>query len=559
MRTLKIAVIAVAIAVGPVLAAGAQQDQAPQGSGVLGQIVDKIVAREQQEMGTIRQYSPLVETYIQNMRTDKDGGSEPAGDTYFIGRAELSKGVELEPLSEDGQLKKGTGGNIRSLFSFGVEFLPRGFLQMIYLDTSFDKQSYNFDYVRREFLGDIRCLVFDVTPLQKNAKGRFVGRIWVEDQNYTIVRFNGAYNGSSRTNMYFHFDSWRTNTGPNLWLPAFIYSEETGMHYNIAKSLSFKAQTRLWGYNLGHAKQEQELSKIMVEANAPIDDKSQANNDVSPLQAQRDWDRQAEDNIIDRLERLGLLAPKGDVDKALETVVNNIEVSNNIDIQPEIRCRVLLTSTLESFSIGHTIVMSRGLIDVLPDEASFATMLAQEMAHIVLGHRVDTSYAFFDRVLMFDDKKVFEHFGFARTKEEDDAASMKAAELLRGSNYKDQLKTPELFLGELQARSKEIPNLISPKLGNSVLAKPAVAAVADNQAAPNQIIALPLGGRIKLDPWTDNLEMLKSKPVGQISEREKMPFEVTPFMPYLTREVSGTPSGAINAQVKDPGGNQPKQ
>jgi hypothetical protein len=74
---------------------------------------------------------------------------------------------------------------------------------------------------------------------------------------------------------------------------------------------------------------------------------------------------------------MGLLAPQGDVDKVLETVVNNLEVSNNLDIQPEVRCRVLLTSTLESFTIGHTIVLSRGLIDVLPDEASLATMLAQ--------------------------------------------------------------------------------------------------------------------------------------------------------------------------------------
>lgn len=60
------------------------------------------------------------------------------------------------------------------------------------------------------------------------------------------------------------------------------------------------------------------------------------------------------------------MAPYGEVDKVLETVVNNLEVTNNLDIQPEVRCRVLMTSTLESFTIGHTIVLSRGLVDVLP-------------------------------------------------------------------------------------------------------------------------------------------------------------------------------------------------
>ena len=49
------------------------------------------------------------------------------------------------------------------------------------------------------------------------------------------------------------------------------------------------------------------------------------------------------------------------------------------------------------------------------------------------------------------------------------------------------------------------------------------------------IAALPIGGRVKLDPWNDHLELIKSKPIGTVAEREKMPFEVTPFMPYLTR------------------------
>jgi hypothetical protein len=51
----------------------------------------------------------------------------------------------------------------------------------------------------------------------------------------------------------------------------------------------------------------------------------------------------------------------------------------------------------------------------------------------------------------------------------------------------------------------------------------------------DQISALPIGARLKLDPWTDRVEMLKSKPVALLSAREKMPFEVTPFMPFLTR------------------------
>src|SRR5256886_4564011 len=168
-------------------------------------------------------------------------------------------------------------------------------------------------------------------------------------------------------------------------MPSFIYSEERDLHYALAKKLDFKAQTRLWGYNVGHSSQEQEVSKILVET--PVQDDTKAANDLSPIQAQRSWDRQAEDNVVDRMERIGLMAPRGEVDKVLETVVNNLEVTNNIDVDPEVRCRVMMTSTLESFTVGHTIVLSRGLIDVLPDEASLATMIAHELGHVVLGHR----------------------------------------------------------------------------------------------------------------------------------------------------------------------------
>src|SRR6266566_2044005 len=198
----------------------------------------------------------------------------------------------------------------------------------------------------------------------------------------------------------------RVPAGPQEWLPAYVYSEEGEVKYAMTRRLTFKSQTRLWGYNVGRTKQEQELNKIMVEAALPVKDQAEGANDYSPLQAQRNWDLQAEDNVVDRMERLGLLAPRGEVDKVLETVVNNIEVTNNLNIEPEVRCRVLTTSTLESFTISHTIVVSRGLIDVLPDEASLATLLARELGHVVLAHRIVTQYAFFDRML-FDEKDTF--------------------------------------------------------------------------------------------------------------------------------------------------------
>jgi hypothetical protein len=517
-------------------------------------VIDRVIVNENRANQLIKQYSPLVETYIQNLRPDKDLGYAPAGDKYFLGRAEFSKGVSLVSLTDTNSKGKKIFGTIGNFFSFALQFLPDGFLQMIFIDTNgFDKQHYKFDYVRREFLGEVRCLVFDVTPQDNNnnnkgGKGRFLGRIWVEDQDYNVVRFNGAYGGSGHSSWYFHFDSWRTNVQPGQWMPSFIYSEERDLHYAVAKKLDFKAQTRLWGYNLGHASQAQELSKILVET--PVQDDTKTSNDLSPIQAQRSWDRQAEDNVIDRLERIGLVAPRGEVDKVLDTVVNNLEVTNNIDVEPDVRCRLMLTSTLESYTVGHTIVLSRGLVDVLPDEASLATMIAHELSHVILGHRLDSSYAFFDQLLV-DDKDTFRHFGFARTPEEEKAANAKAIQLLNNSPYKNQLGNASLFLAALTTREKEIPNLISPHLGDRV---PVISDLrssmpADQKQNSQTIVALPIGGRVKLDPWSDKLELIKSKPVGTVAEREKMPFEVTPFMPYLTRYAAEAPKPVAASAV----------
>jgi hypothetical protein len=549
------ATILVLVSSGIATAAATPADQ----PRTMDQVIDRVVVNENHLNQEIRKYSPLVETYIQNLKPDKELGFTPAGDKYFLGRADFSKGVNLVSLTDADTKGKKLFSGIGNFFSFAMQYLPDGFLQMIFIDTNgFDKQHYKFDYVRREFLGEVRCLVFDVSPQSKAGKGRFLGRIWVEDQDYHIVRFNGAYGGNGHASWYFHFDSWRTNAQPGLWLPSFVYSEEKDLHYALTKKLDFKAQTRLWGYAVGHASQEQELSKILVET--PVQDDSKGANDLTPVQAQRSWDRQAEDNVADRLQRIGLMAPRGEVDKVLETVVNNLEVTNNLDIDPEVRCRVLMTTTLESFTLGHTIVLSRGLIDVLPDEASLATIIAHELGHVVLGHRMDTTFAFFDQLLV-DDKDTFRHFGFARTQEEEAAASAKAAQLLANSPpaYKDHLANAALFLSALQARQKEIPNLIAAHLGDKVATiaeiKTAVApaANAETKKNPQMIAALPIGGRVKLDVWFDRLELIKSKPVGTVAEREKMPFEVTPFMPYLTRyNAEAKPTNASTGDTKAP-------
>jgi hypothetical protein len=505
----------------------------------VNQAIDRMIAREHDENATIRRYNPIIETYVQDMKPDKDMGAIPVRDHYFLGQANLAKGVVDNSMLDK---KKGKMAELNPLSHvsgfFTSSYIPEGFLQMIYLDTAyFDREHYQFDYVGREFLGEVRCLVFDVNPLPKSGRGRFKGRVWAEDQGYTIVRFNGVYTPLAGIDSFnLHFDSWRLNVQPGLWLPAFVFSQESNLKDFLGSNVRFKAQTRLWGYDLKNTGHEQEFSQLTIEAATAITDQAATQSDRSPIEAEREWQHAAEVNVIDRLQRTGLLAAPNEVDKVLETVVNNLEVTNNLDIQPEIRCRVLLTGTLESFSIGHTIVLSRGLIDVLPDEASLATMLAQELAQIIVTKPSTDQWGFNDTTNV-STVEALNHFSFRDTPADIQAANAKAVELLKNSPYKDKLGPATLFLKQLQAEQKELTALINPHLGNGVALGSALAATgpALQPDKLDQISALPIGARVKLDPWSDRVELLKSKPVALLSAREKMPFEVTPFMPYLTR------------------------
>ena len=513
-------------------------------------VVDRVIEREHFFLSQIQKLHPLVETYIQNTRKDEELGEVPSSDQYFLGRLDLSKG----PADDSFLGQPGFGSRFLSKLTtlYSLKFLPLGFAQMVILDSDFQRKDYDFRYVRREFLGEVRCIVIDVQPKPHTGNGRFVGRIWVEDRDYNIVRFNGTYAPRPRFSYYLHFDSWRLNLRPGVWLPAYIYSQETDLKYRGSQTLRFKAQTRLWGYDLQRLAQNSEFTQILVDEPESVRDQSEAAQDAAPVQAQRLWQRQAEENTVERLQKIGLLAPPGEVDKVLQTVVNNLEVTNNLDVQPEVRCRVLLTSPLESFTIGHTIVLSRGMVDVLPDEASLAMVLAHELGHLVLGHEIDTKFAFNDK-LFFPDDQTFEHLDFGHSPQEEALADQKALGFLQNSPYKDKLSNAGLFLRALQERAPELKNLIRPHLGDRVGSKSGVRMADLLISAPklderriDQIAALPLGGRVKLDPWSNKIELIKTKPIALMSPREKMPFEVTPFFPYLTRlqENPATPQKA---------------
>ena len=512
-------------------------------------LVQRAIAAEKITIKSIQQHSPLVQTYIQNMKGDAKLYAVPVSDQYMLQRVDFAKGFYGKSYSAEGGgqkhgMFKGSAAALLGLTKiFGVQFVPDGFLDMMFIDPSgFDQQHYDFAYVRRTFLGTIRTDVFDVRPKPNTGHGRFTGRVWIDDDSGNIVRFNGTYTGGGdeddSNKDYFHFDSWRQNLQQGVWLPVGVYVEETSKK-DVEHPVAFKAQTQIWGYSLKIPTHQTDNESIKID---DVTDQSASSEDVSPLQAQREWVSQAEENVIDRLTQAGLMAAPSDFDKILETVTNNIIIGNNIELAAPVHCRVMLTTPLESIAIGNTIVLSKGLVDTLPSEESLAAVLSFQLAHIVLGHHIDTKYAFNDR-LLFPDESTFERIHMQHTDGDDADAAKKAVALLDGSIYKDKEGNAGLYFAQLQVREGELKALNSPRLGDAMIKPDGTAWLeALQKKAPkldmdklDQIAALPLGSRLRVDSWDDKVYSLNAKPVPLLNARDKMPFEVTPVYFKLQR------------------------
>ena len=174
MRNVTFAILIALVCIVPL------SGQEKQTTGALDEVVSKVIARENQEMGVIRQHSPIVETYIQKIKvTETDGSWKPDGDHYFIGRAQLSKGTGPSSLwrsRDDASLRHGIV-SLAQIFDFGARFLPKGFLQMIHSRHQRPRHPklQMFDYVRREFLGEVRTLVSRRDLVEESSQGPLCG------------------------------------------------------------------------------------------------------------------------------------------------------------------------------------------------------------------------------------------------------------------------------------------------------------------------------------------------------------------------------------------------
>jgi hypothetical protein len=206
------------------------------------------IIHERSVMNATLDSKPIIETYLQYTRK---GAKTPDSDGYAI--AQVGTGNRLTTVNYNTKASETVWRSIisevvNSTFGHTAEVDAAAFTDMVTPDpTDFNDRTYRFQLDRREFLGHRRTTLYDVAPADKrHEKGRFRGRIWVDDQDQVIVRTVGVFIRRSMKNHpeYLHFDSWRKQVAAGRWVPYAVYFED-----NVRGSV-VRGQVRLWGYDL---------------------------------------------------------------------------------------------------------------------------------------------------------------------------------------------------------------------------------------------------------------------------------------------------------------------
>jgi len=107
---------------------------------------------------------------------------------------------------------------------------------------------YDFKYVGREKIDELNLYVFDVSPRvvpdAKKTKERFFkGRVWVEDQDFQIVKTKGKGLPETKNNKFPVVETYREQIDGKNWFPTYSYADEE-LVYDSGEVLHVRMQVR---------------------------------------------------------------------------------------------------------------------------------------------------------------------------------------------------------------------------------------------------------------------------------------------------------------------------
>jgi hypothetical protein len=424
-----------------------------------------VFSNEQAMITSLSRLHLVTEAYVQSLghhqtlgmdRTLDEKSDSVIDDWYFLARADFNREPPVEELLVGG----GAWRNRVVETNAGAleEVHPNGMVAMLFVDfESFDSDTYSLMYAGSEPLANTECLVFNVVPVNERQSGRFHGQIWVDSSNFGIVRIKGVFVGPYKSwkkmlkgpDRFFHFDSWREKID-NRWVPSSTYFDERhAFHTDGNLEFRYRGYASLW-------QQHQPEGEPLLNKTSYATGNGAILDGPSPSFSQN--------ALVARLESDGLLAVRGQEEQRLDQIVQQIRPASEVGSH-KVGCRVLVTTPAEIFAVGDTIIVSRGLLNLVPNDSVLALLLARQVAHIVLGHTGSVARSFPKSLFDVERKKDFVGLGIHWSPEEESAADSEAIALLKDSPYKSAVESASAFLLQLRSESHRFPNLLRARFG----------------------------------------------------------------------------------------------
>jgi hypothetical protein len=250
-------VVVLNILLGSLMSLFAQEgtlDAAPPKDITPQQIIQRFTTREKEWKQVREQYS-----FQQSLEVQEMAGLEVRSEYRQVAEISYSQGkrdkkIVLSPQASMNVSKEDLEDlETRSSFTISTDELPQ----------------YTVTYAGSQKVDELHCYVFDVAPKQIEKDYRyFQGRIWVDDQDFQIVKNRGksvpdftvGKGKKARENLFPQFTTWRQPIDGKYWFPTYSSADDT-LHFR-KNDLHIKEKLKFTDYK-------------KTENSAPGDKKSQ--------------------------------------------------------------------------------------------------------------------------------------------------------------------------------------------------------------------------------------------------------------------------------------------
>ena len=218
-------------------------DKSPPNGMTSEQVIQRFTAKEKEWKKAREQY-----TFRQTVKQQALDGESELGEYRQVADISYQNGKRIKQIvfsPQAGiQMSKEDLDDLetRSSFTISQDELPE----------------YALLYIGQQKMDELHCYVFDVAPKRiEKDKRYFQGRIWVDDQDFQIVKNTGKSVPDIKImkkkrleeNLFPRFTTWREQIDGKYWFPTFSSADDT-LHFNrsdvrIKQTLKFTNYQRV--------------------------------------------------------------------------------------------------------------------------------------------------------------------------------------------------------------------------------------------------------------------------------------------------------------------------